>query len=463
MGIEGIWLLALGLGLLAGIMSGIPVYLVISGLPILTAAIAGYFGVFDLAFLQAIPQRIFGIMDNSLLHSIPLFILMGTLLERSGVSERMLMTVNALMGGSKTGITLSVLIVSTLIAAITGIIGATITMLTLISLPAMLNSGVPRRTATGLICASGTLGQIIPPSIVLILLGDQISNAHQQAQHANGNFSPDPVSVGDLFAGALLPGLVLVGLYAIYVVVLFHRVEGRSPNLSAIKNASSIKPQAKVRPSWPELAIALTPVLLIIAVLGSIIAGIATPTEAATIGVCGALLLAGKRTIAILGPVFLNTIRITGIIFAIVVAASILSLVFRGFGGDEFVQGVFADLPGGRWTMLAMAMLLMFFLGFVLEFIEIVLIVVPVVGPLLMAAGFDPVWLGVLIALNLQTSFLTPPFGLALFYFRSAAPPSITSLDIYRAIVPFVLLQLAAMVLLILFPALATWLPGLLY
>jgi tripartite ATP-independent transporter DctM subunit len=455
---EGIWLLVLVLGLLGGILSGVPVYLAIAGLPLLIAGFASLVGAFDLSFLNAIPQRLFGIMGNSLLHSIPLFILMGTLLEQAGISERMLVNIHRFMGGTRSSITLSVLIVSTLIAAITGVIGATIAMLTLISLPAMLRLGVPQKTATGLICASGTLGQIIPPSIVLILLGDQISNAHQQAQHANGNFSPDPVSVGDLFAGALLPGLVLVALYGIYVTGLFH--VGKGASLPRANPASEIHEDEI---SWPVLISSLKPVLLIITVLGSILSGIATPTEAATIGVLGAMLIAGRKIAVSIAPAFIATIRLTGIIFAIVIAASILSLVFRGFGGDELISEIFGNLPGGKWTMLIVAMMLIFVLGFVLEFIEIVLIVVPVMGPLLLAEGFDPVWLGVLIAVNLQTSFLTPPFGLALFYFRSAAPRSITTLDIYKAVTPFVLLQLVAMAFLILFPQLATWLPSLLY
>jgi tripartite ATP-independent transporter DctM subunit len=520
MAVESIWLALLGLGVLAGIFSGIPVYLVISGVPLIIALLAGWNGAFDLTFLQAIPQRIYGIMDNPLLHAIPLFVLMGSLLERTGISERMLTTIGQAMGGTRTSLSLSVLIVSTLIAAMTGVIGATITMLALISLPVLLQCGVPKRTATGLICAAGTLGQIIPPSIVLIILGDQLSTIHMEVEHSRGNFSPDPVSVGDLFAGAIVPGLVLVGLYSVYIVLLF-RFRSRD---SERKRANIATSPGTI--SWRQLALALVPVLLIVGVLGSILTGIATPSEAAAIGVAGTLLIAGAKAgsfsppnriatllsiaslvlllmlklagsspdIASTGtnlflagmatlmllcglawasllvhrsgfllPAFGDTLSLTGIIFAIVMAASILSLVFRGFGGDLMIESIFADLPGGKWTLLLLSMVLIFALGFVLEFIEIVLIAVPVVGPLLLGAGFDPVWLGVMIALNLQTSFLTPPFGLALFYFRSVAPKSITTSDMYQAIIPFVLLQIAAMLLLTIFPAMATWLPGHLY
>ncbi|MEM1400962.1 MAG: TRAP transporter large permease subunit, partial [Pseudomonadota bacterium] len=440
---------------------------------------------------------------------------------------RMLVNLAAVLGGSKSMLALSVIIVATLIAASTGIIGATIVMLGLIALPALLNAGVPRRMASGLVCASGTLGQIIPPSIVLILLGDQISNAYIEAQRAAGNFAPDPVSVGDLFAGALLPGLVLVALYSIYVV---GRLSFASEPISDQPVMESQVPMVDGS-VWQLLKDALPPILLIIAVLGSILMGVATPTEAAAVGVCGALLLAATvlaedskvvvrlmqgaalaafglvvlksfsrvkldvtsaggglspATIVaivlvtillcglvcaavvlwrktVLNQVLASTVEISAMIFGIIIAASMLSLVFRGFGGDEVAHAVLTSVPGGQWGILFATMLLIFALGFVLEFVEIVFIVIPIIGPVLLATDFHPVWFAILVALNLQTSFLTPPFGFSLFYFRSVAPDSISTVDIYFSIIPFVVIQLITLAIVIAFPGLATWLPSVLF
>ncbi|MEM8956629.1 MAG: TRAP transporter large permease subunit [Pseudomonadota bacterium] len=497
---ENLWLITLCVALLGGILSGLPVMLVLAGVPVAVAALAASMGAFDLVFLQAYPQRVFGVMGNGLLIAVPLFVLMGTLLERSRLAERMLLSAAAAMGGSGRALALSVLLVSTLVAASTGIIGATIVMLGLISLPALLQAAVPARLASGLVCAAGTLGQIIPPSIVLVLLGDQISNAYLDAQQAAGNFAPDPVTIGDLFAGALVPGAMLVGLYALWVVWMLPgapvtRGGGRG---SALRLLTDILP----------------PVLLIVAVLGAILAGVATPTEAAAVGVAGALLLtagadaprwrwvlalgtaAGFSIVMLklvgaapvpvlvaltgllllglasaagltlrsgaLGAAFAQTVQVSAMIFGIILAASMLSLVFRGFGGDALVHELLTALPGGPTGMLLATLLVVFLLGFVLEFVEIVFITVPIVGPVLLQ-HVDPVWFAVLLALNLQTSFLTPPFGFALFYFRSVAPPEITTAQIYRAIVPFVLIQLAALALVLALPPLATWLPSVLF
>lgn len=522
------WLVALVVSLLIGIMSGVQVMFAIAGVPLLVAVVASFTGHFDLSYLTAYPLRIFGIMDNTLLIAVPLFILMGVLLERSKVAERMLLVMAEFFGGSRSGLAYSVLLVSALIAASTGIIGATIVMLGMISLPAMLRAGLPMRLSSGLICASGTLGQIIPPSIVLILLGDQISNAYLEAQRNIGNFAPDPVSVGDLFAGALIPGLLLVALYALYIFLHSRLFKEEPISPAEISSEKKNKPAVNSR---SMLKVFLPPMLLIIAVLGSILLGIATPTEAAAVGVAGTLLIAtsakeginklvkttimagvisgfalvflkstGLSTIdysggklqlnsgsmMAIGFSFLlllsllvsiyqllkakiiidalqETVSVSAMVFGIILAASMLSLVFRGFGGDEVVEQLLSNIPGDKWGALFAVMLVIFLLGFILEFIEIVFIVIPVVGPVLLATDFHPVWLAVLIALNLQTSFLTPPFGFALFYFRSVAPKNISTVDIYRSIIPFVIIQLIAMLLLVLFPKLATWLPSLIF
>ncbi|MEM1362669.1 MAG: TRAP transporter large permease subunit [Pseudomonadota bacterium] len=497
---EGFWLIIFGLGLLGGILSGVPVLLVISGVPVLVAFLAAGFGAFDLSYLQAFPQRVFGIMNNTLLIAVPLFVLMGALLERSRLAERMLLSAAAALGGSGRALALAVLLVSTLIAASTGIIGATIVMLGMIALPALLRAGVPERLSSGLVCAAGTLGQIIPPSIVLVLLGDQISNAYLEAQQAAGNFAPFPVTVGDLFAGAMIPGLVLVALYGAYVIL-------RLPSTKSRPNSSAPPINGLLRDILP-------PILLIIAVLGAILAGVATPTEAAAVGVAGALLLVatnatprlwwvfaiggasgfalvGSKLLGVawlpltllltgllvvgliaatwtsvrsgaLAPALAQTVQVSAMIFGIIVAASMLSLVFRGFGGVELVHDLFDSLPGEAWGMLIATLFVVFLLGFVLEFVEIVFITVPIVGPILLQQ-IDPVWFAILLALNLQTSFLTPPFGFALFYFRSVAPESISTGQIYRAIVPFVLIQLVTLIMVLIFPALATWLPSMLF
>jgi tripartite ATP-independent transporter DctM subunit len=448
------------------LLAGYPVAFTLGGTALVFAFGAHLLGVFDLAFLSALPQRIYGIMTNEVLIAIPLFVFMGAMLERSKVAEDLLHTAARLLARLPGGLGYAVTIVGALLAASTGVIGATAVMMGLIALPVMLRAGYDARLATGSIAASATLTQIIPPSTVLVVLGDQLAIAYQQAQLAQGNFAPDTVTVGDLFAGALLPGLMLTGLYLCYQAVVAVIAPERSPPLA--RAGVELPPVAPT-----EIARALlAPLLLIVAVLGSILGGIATPTEAAAVGAVGAMLLAALRVIAldgasaygvILRAALEGTVQITSMIFLILIGATLFSLVFWGLGGDETVHRLLSSLPGGPFAAVALVMAVMFALGFHLDFLEIVFVVVPIVGPVLLRMeGIDPVWLGVLMAVNLQTSFLTPPVGATLFYLRSVAPPVVATLDIYRGVLPFIALQLAALLLLWFFPALATWLPRLL-
>jgi tripartite ATP-independent transporter DctM subunit len=383
---------------------------------------------------------------------------MGVMLERSRLAEDLLESVAALFGDKRGGLAIAVLLVGALLAASTGIVGATVVTMGLIALPVMLRHGYCPRLAAGTLCASGTLGQIIPPSVVLVLLGDQLGNAYQQAQLKLGNYSPDTVSVGDLFAGAVLPGLGLVLLYALYVLWTAWRAPQRAPALPR---------EALAQHSARRLLRALLPpLLLMVAVLGSILGGIATPTEAAAVGAVGATAfaaLAGQFDLVRLREVSLQTVQVTAMVFAILLGAQLFALVFRGFGGDELIHAALTGLPGGRFGALLLVMLALFLLGFLLDFIEIVFVVVPIVAPVLFALGVDPVWLGVMIAINLQTSFLTPPFGFALFYLRGVAPPQLRTAALYRGVVPFIALQLLMLAALGAWPALATWLPTQLY
>jgi TRAP-type mannitol/chloroaromatic compound transport system permease large subunit len=426
-----------------------------------------------------------------------------------------------LFGRLRGGLGISVSVVGAMLAASTGIVGATVITMGLISLPTMLRRGYDPRLACGSIAAAGTLGQIIPPSIVLVVLGDQISNAHQEAQRALGNFSPEPVSVGDLFAGALIPGLALVGLYILYQIVVAFINPKSSP---AIPRDESMTGNMAGRVMHALVA----PLVLIVSVLGSILVGIATPTEAAGVGAIGATLLAGHRlaegkpipvytaAASLIGVIILTafvdmrvtrtnitltenvasgialllclgivwglltalwrvfrnemlhqvmrtTARLSTMIFAIIIAAQLFSLVFRGLGGDDMVHEFLTGLPGGVVGAMIVVMGLLFVLGFFLDTIEILFVVVPIVGPVLLQFGLDPVWLGIMIAINLQTSFLTPPLGYALFYLRSVAPPEVTTMHIYRGVVPFVFLQLLMLVILAYFPEMATWLPKVIF
>lgn len=440
------------------LLAGFPVAFSLGGIALLFAGFGVLAGSFNEALLSSLPNRIFGIMTNETLVAVPLFVFMGITLERARIADELLETMSALFGTLRGGLGISVMLVGMLLAASTGIVGATVVTMGLLSLPTMLKRGYSPEIATGTICASGTLGQIIPPSIILVMLGDVMTTAYQQAQLDMGIFSPQTVSVGDLFAGALVPGLMLVLLYVVYILGLaFFRP--RTMPAHHREHDERVSVIRVVRALVP-------PLLLIFAVLGSILGGFATPTEAAGVGAMGALLMAAFRQqldLERLQEIMRSTLRISSMVFLILIGASIFSLVFRGYGGDDGVRAVLEALPGGVVGAVVVVMLVMFLLGFVLDFIEITFVVVPIVGPVLLAMGLDPVWLGVMIAINLQTSFLTPPFGFALFYLRGVAPPSITTAQIYRGAMPFVAIQLLALLLLAAFPALVTWLPGKIY
>ncbi len=456
---ELVWSLGLFLVVFAVLLSGYPVAFALGGTAVSFALFGLALGEFDLAFLQALPSRIFGIMSNETLVAVPLFVFMGVMLERAQIAEQLLDTLARLFGRVRGGLGIAVTLVGMLLAASTGIVGATVVTMGLLALPTMLKRGYAPSVAAGTICASGTLGQIIPPSIILVLLGDVLSSAYQQAQLDQGIYSPETISVGDLFAGALIPGLVLVGLYLIYLMILSFWKPQQMPAHERVAGE-------RIPGLFEVLAVLLPPLLLIVAVLGSILAGMATPTEAASVGAVGAMALALLRKTVnwgLLQEVMESTVRISSMVFLIFVGASVFSLVFRGFGGDELVQSALIDLPGGVVGALLVVMLVMFLLGFVLDFIEITFVVVPLVAPVLLTIGLDPIWLGVLIALNLQTSFLTPPFGFALFYLRGVAPDSLSTREIYRGAVPFIALQVLMMGILALWPRLATWLPEQIY
>ena len=440
------------------LLSGYPVAFALGGTALLFAAGGMASGVFNPADLTFVPNRLFGIIENTTLMAVPLFVFMGVMLEKSRVAENLLSSMGRLFGPLPGGMGLAIILVGALLAASTGIVGATVVTMGLLSLPTMLRQGYQPQLSTGLICATGTLGQIIPPSIALVLLGDVLSNAYQEAQLKQGLWSLDTVSVGDLFVGALIPGLILVGLYLTYVLVISLWKPHLAPAMRRDEDAAV---------GWAEILRGLLPPLLLIAaVLGSILTGKATPTEAAGVGAFGALLLAAFNrhlNLTILGEVVRSTSRVTAMVFMILIGASLFSLVFRGFGGEEAVHGLFEAMPGGVLGATLMVMVLIFLLGFILDFIEITFVVVPIVGPVLLAMGLDPVWLGVMLALNLQTSFLTPPFGFALFYLRGVAPAEIQTAQIYQGVVPFIVIQLVMLGILALFPALATWLPDTLY
>ena len=440
------------------LLAGFPVAFTLGGTALIFAGVGVLIGGFPEALLFGLPNRVFGIMGNETLIAVPLFVFMGVTLERARIAEELLDTLSSLFGALRGGLGVSVTIVGMLLAASTGIVGATVVTMGLLSLPTMLRRGYDPEIATGTICASGTLGQIIPPSIILVMLGDVMQSAYQQAQLDAGIFSPKTVSVGDLFAGALVPGLMLVGLYVAYIlVVALFRPQRMPPHQR--EDDEQVSLSSVLHALFP-------PLLLIFAVLGSILGGLATPTEAAGVGALGALLLAISRRhldLARLQGIMRSTLRISSMVFMILLGASLFSLVFRGYGGDDGVRAVLEALPGGVIGAVVVVMLVMFLLGFVLDFIEITFVVVPIVGPVLLAMGLDPIWLGIMIAINLQTSFLTPPFGFALFYLRGVAPPNVTTMQIYRGVIPFVAIQLVALLLLALFPELATWLPAQIY
>ena len=437
------------------LMAGYPVALTMAGVSLLFAGLGNLADVFDPAFVTLIPNRIYGILVNQNLFAVPLFVFMGSMLERSRIAEDLLKNMELVFRAMPGGLGISVILVGMLLAASTGIVGATVVTMGVLSLPTMLRAGYQPDLACGTLSATGTLGQIIPPSICLVLLGEVISNAYQQSQLNAGIFTPDFVSIGDLFAGAIVPGLLLVLAYCFYLFVAALIKPELAPAVRDERDPDASLFLALLKGLLP-------PVVLMIAVLGSILIGLATPTEAASVGAIGAMsLAAGKRmlSMAIVHEVSIETTRVTSMVYLILVGATIFSSIFRGFGGDELIEALFKALPGGALSSMLVVMLVIFLLGFILDFIEITFMVVPLVGPVLLAMGLDPVWLGVMIAINLQTSFLTPPFGFSLFYLRSVAPADVDTVAIYRGAMPFVVIQLTLLVLLAFQPGLATWLP----
>lgn len=512
--------LAMLVVLCVAIMAGVPVVFVLTGTAVLFGVLGILTGVFDPFLFGALAQRAFGTMTSEVLIAIPLFVYMGIMLERSKIAVELLEAMGRLFGTVRGGLAVSVSIVGALLAASTGIVGATVVTMGLIALPAMLRRGYDPAFACGSVCAAGTLGQIIPPSTVMVILGEVLAAAYQQAQLAQGKFSIETVSVGELFAGSMVPGLMLASIYILYQLVLCWWRPEAGPAIP--KNEADGLTAAQFARAL------LPPMVLIVAVLGSILGGIATPTEAASVGAVGATLLAGLRAredkpwpiyaaaLAAAGMVFLGavfdmrlgranpppgdvyaiwaatgcaivlawgigvalwrtfrtevlhgtvrtTANVTAMIFATLIGATVYSLVFRGLGGDEMIRDFLTSLPGGKWGALLVVQAVVFVLGFPLDFIEIVIIMVPIVGPILLQMDIDPIWLGVLFAMNLQTSFLTPPLGPTLFYLQGVVPPSVKTSDIYRGVTPFVILQVIGLALVMAFPALATWLPGKLF
>jgi tripartite ATP-independent transporter DctM subunit len=447
------------LGVIGFLLIGFPVAFTLAGTSVLFAYLGLYFGVFDMSNLRALAGRYTGYMINEVLVAVPLFIFMGVMLERSNIAEQLLSTMGRLFGNLRGGLGISVILVGALLAASTGVVGATVVTMGLISLPAMMRAGYDPKLACGAICASGTLGQIIPPSTVLIFMGDMIAGMNSQVQMSLGNFAPKTVSVGDLFAGAMIPGLLLVALYISYIIFKAITDPQSCP-------ATPVPPEEK-QGLWKEILFALIPPLLLIgAVLGSILGGIATPTEAASVGAVGATLLAALRwrlSLTVFTEVARRTAVVTSMIFIILFGASVFAIVFRQMGGDNLVREFLTSMPGGAMGAMITVMIIMFVLGFILDTFEIIFIVLPITAPTLLLLGVDPVWLGVMIGVNLQTSFLTPPFGFSLFYLRGVAPNSVTTGMIYKGAVPFVILQIVAIALLFIFPNLVLWLPSVLF
>jgi tripartite ATP-independent transporter DctM subunit len=438
------------------LMAGYPVALTLAGVSLIFAAFGDATGAMGFTILRALPQRIFGVMTNEVLLAIPLFIFMGVMLERSRIAEDLLERMGLLFGRLRGGLGFSVVLVGGLLAASTGLVGATAVTMGLIMLPAMLRHGYDPRLASGTVAASATLAQIIPPSTVLVLLGDALNNAYQAAQLEKGNFAPDVVSVSDLFAGAIVPGLLLVGFYLAFLAAM---AVWQPQTCPAVKHS-------ELRARIGLIEALLAPSLLIVAVLGSILGGVATPTEAAAVGAMGAILLAARkaRLRDLMLPVVQKTTQITSMIFLILIGATLFSLVFRALGGDRMVEAALTHLPGGVAGAVLATMAAVFLLGFVMDAFEIIFVVVPIVAPALLAMpDVDPIWLGVLIAVNLQTSYMHPPLGTTLFYLRGVAPPEITTRHIYVGIIPFVLIQSFVLVVLWFVPGLATALPHAVY
>ena len=429
------------------LLSGYPVGFVLAGTSLLFSFIASMIGVFDVSFLMAFSNRLFGIMTNQNLLAVPLFILMGMILEKTKIAENLLTAMNQIYNNTSGGYAISVVVVGALMGASTGIVGASVVTLGLLSLPVMIKNNYPKHLTCGVICASGTLGQIIPPSLVLILLADVLSSAYQQAQLNMGIFSPETVTIAELFAGAVIPGILLPILYIIYIRS-FHK---------NLKIMPSVKNKLSLAKSF------LPPILLIFLVLGSIVLGIATPSEAASLGVFGAVLISSVQkqlNFNIINKCSKETIKLTSMIFMILIGATLFSLVFRGLNGEEAIQSILLDGSVDRFFTLLIILSLMFLLGFILDFIEIIFIIIPIFGPVLFTLGFDPIWIGILIGMILQTSFLTPPFGFSIFYLRGVAPNSIDTKEIYKGVLPFVFIQLLVVLLILLIPDLATLLPS---
>ena len=453
------WLsLLLFISIIAVLLLGVPVSLALAGTSLIFAVIGIFLGEFEASFLTGLPNRIYGIMTNPTLLAIPLFVFMGITLEKSKIAENLLESLSVLFSGIRGGLAIAVTLIGMLLAASTGIVGATVVTMGLLALPTMQKNNYSTELSTGIICASGTLGQIIPPSIVLVMLGDVISSSYQYTQMNLGNYSPRTVSVGDLFAGALIPGVILVLFYISYILLISY-IDPKS----APKNKDS-----DIGPDNPKKIISslLPPLGLMVLVLGSILLGMASPTEAAGIGAFGALIISYTRKTLnkkIVLEISNSTLKITGMVFFILISASVFSLVFRGFSGDELVHNFLTGLPGDKVSAMIITMIVIFVLGFILDFIEITFVVIPIVAPILLGMGFDPVWLGIMIAINLQTSFLTPPFGFALFYLRGVAPYTVKTQQIYKGIIPFVLIQIIMLVILSIYPEIITFLPDYIY
>ena len=446
-------------GTIIALLLGFPVAMTLGGSALLFAYLGDWLGLFNAGMLNVFPLRIIGIMKNEPLIAVPLFVFMGVMLEKSNIAGDLLHSMGRLFGALRGGLGISVLIVGALMAASTGIVGATVVTMGLMSLPVMLKAGYSPKLASGLICSSGTLGQIIPPSIVLIILGDILQGANEQAAFKQGNLVPEPITAIDLFAGALIPGLIMVLLYIVLQIGLAIWAPKTCPALLD-------DPENDLMPVKSFFSVIAPPLILIFLVLGSILAGVATPTESAAVGAIGACILAsnrGKLSVSMLTFVARESVKITSMIFMILIGASLFSLVFRGFGGDELIEHFLINLPGGEVGAFLIVMVAMFLMGFFLDFIEIIFIMVPLVGPPLIGMGFDPIWLGVMIAVNLQTSFLTPPFGFSLFYLRGVAPSIVKTMDIYLGVMPFIGLQLVALLIFWTFPEIITWLPKLIF
>ncbi len=429
------------------LLSGFPVAFILAGVSLIFGLIGVLFEFFDYAYLMAFPNRLFGVMGNQNLLAVPLFIFMGLILEKTKIAENLIKDMNALFRNANSGLAISVVVVGALMAASTGIVGASVVTLGLLTYPVLVKNGYSTSVATGTICAAGTLGQIIPPSLVLILLADVLSSSYQQAQLNMGIFSPESITIADLFLGALVPGLILPILYIIYLKML--RIKTKVVSPTEVASISSV----------------VYPLGLMFIVLGSIIFGIATPSEAAGIGALGAILLAlFQKDLSknILDKCVYESIKLTSMVFMILIGAMLFSLVFRGLEGEEFIHKFLIELPNNKLMTLAIVLLIMFLLGFILDFIEIIFIIIPLIGPALFTLGFDPLWVGILIALVLQTSFITPPFGFSLFYIRGVLPKNVETIEIYKGVIPFLLIQVLLVVAVFMLPALATSLPHLL-